>query len=443
MAYKIPKEQINSGKFIPPTPSSHPFYYAKPSRPYIVEIGGKPYAVDRTVYRMYTQPLSEFEKHGHMTQMDDRDIKSWIAGSPPPAENKYVELPKQTSALGITETFRERDLRLKHPSDTQVRLYVHDVYVTEGYWNNRIGNGVSKIENTRQRLTNYFGTDIAQALAQKAAKSWKKLEDITYIGVGFLPKNAIAAVARTKDGKVMYIDSEGVYRKICEQARVLSEFFGIYIDPETLWETVVAEEHEHINRGSLDKKEIRTISGLIKEEKATKDSVYQSFSELEKGAQGGDLKLKYRKLRERYMIQAEIKKLDRDTTDKRYKKMPGPYQRIYLDNQETPEESSTGRQEASSLEQRVSQEHSARPSLRSIKGGKHRQGGDNSSYQETNKSEYKSMSDAKAARKAGKEHYKEKEANREAQDQEAQKAGDEGGDAQASEASESSMPQAA
>ncbi len=435
MTYKIPKEEFRSGRFIPPTVSSYPYNNDMPAKPYIVEIRGKVFAVDRTSNRIYIQPLSEYDEHGPTTQIDDKNINSWIAGSPPPAENKYIELPKETSALGIFEAFRERDLRLKHPSDTNPHLYVHPLYITEGYWNNKVGKGVSEIENSRQRLSNYFGTEIAQALAEKAVNSGKKLEDITYIGVGFLPENAIAAVARTKDGKVMFIESKGAYRKVSEQARVLSRIFGIYIDPETMWETVMGEEQEHINRKSYDNPKIKRNAGLIAEEEATKYSVYREFSDLEKNAQGGDPRNpNYRKLQEKYGKQAKVKKLDWKTTKERYKERPGPYQIFYLDSEEGNDGNDTGRQEASSLENRVSNEHSAsaRPSLKLIRGGKYRQ---DETYQKPEKSEYRSMDDVKAARneRRGK--------NLEAQ--EAPKESGEGKDAQDSEAGESAMPQAA
>ena len=439
MSAKIPKEDIRSGYQTPPTVTSFPRNNSKPSEPYFVKIGGEVYVVEKTVYRMNVQPLSEFKKYGSINQLDDYRIKEWIEGGGPPAEHEYVRLPRKTTKSGMSQAFRERDLRMEHPTDTQVRLYLHDVYITEGYRNNEVGIGVSKIENSRQRLTNYFGTKIAQALAEKAAKSGKTLEEISYIGVGFLPENAIAGVTRTDDGKVAYIDSEGAYNKILNQAKILSKILGIYIDPEALLETIIAEEHEHIIRRSYDNPKIKRVAGVVAEERATKDLVYRAFLDLEKNAEGGYSNPKNAELRARYRIQAKIKEMDRDTTKERYSKAPGPYQMFYLEDKGEYVDLGNIKPADATLEQAINQtlgEQSARPALRLIKGEKYEKYESKETYEKPNISEYKSMDDVK---NSGKE-IKEKRVKGE---KEAPQDSDEGTDGSSAESGESSMPKAA
>ena len=314
-SYQISIQDRKSMIFIPPNVSCHPLHLSMPPEPYYIRgRGGEVLTMDRTANRIYVDTLANRRKFGPITQLDDIGFETWKAGSIPPIKNEYVKLPSVPTIA--VESFG--DFRAEFPvGDTQLPKYVRELYFNGR--NNDVGKILSENANHKQRTTRYFGTKIAEAIADESIKLGKDLEEIAYLGVdASLPEGAVYLITRAKDGKIMLLVAKGVYDKVARAAKNSGS------DTEGLFETYLAEEHRHIIRKSFDM-DLVTVADAIAEERDTKDDVYQKFEQLAEGAKGGNPRNpQYEKRRSRLKRQAEIKKEDRDTV--------GRYRELYSGN---------------------------------------------------------------------------------------------------------------
>lgn len=294
-----PSEIVSSKQLIPVSYSSYPYGKSSPTI-----IGNTAY-MKSGGNRLEAFAKSDFDMNGLATHWEDKGprFQSWKDAGEKPQTREYVRIPKITESSGMRESFASRKLKLTN-KDTPVDLYVHDVYVN---WpNNRAGQGFHHIENLRQHLTSYLGTEDGKELPATLTEVGGKPAYIDYLGVGFLPKTAIYGVTRTKDGKILLTAAPDAFEKIASDAKYLD--IGLY----DLMDKAIAEEISHIWFRDFDKH-----GDSISIEIAAKEDVLRHYLRLKEKAEGDPKKLELKRRREK---QIEVTERDIATTPQRYRK---------------------------------------------------------------------------------------------------------------------------
>jgi len=314
---KIAPEHIKSMQFEPPTVGS----YGHADTTQIFTNDG---VVTRTANNRFETTYKDFKRNGYFSQVDDGGFGRWIKAATEryPESFNYVRLPKETANSGVIVSFGDR--RAEFPiGDTPLPKYVSDLVAVEVH-HNRIGSAISRIyANSKEALTRYLRTHDGEGLASYLTSLGLSPKDISYIGEGFLPGNAIYGVDRTEDGKIILTAARDAYSKIVRDAKLLG------VNPEDLLNSILAEEITHIWRGDVDKD-----GNPIKIEMEAKDIVAKHYERLAQGADGDPKKAE---LRRKYKKLAAIKEFDRDTTLQRYGKK-SVYGKLYSKNRAALEE---------------------------------------------------------------------------------------------------------
>ncbi len=290
------------------TETSWPGHLSKPSSPYIAKgPDGEIYAIRRTSGNIFV--ARDYSRYGDFSpQIDDLSIGSWKATGENPQTREYVKLPCQSSWHGVIESFGERKATFPY-GDTSLPKYVTDSWVV-GVRNNDVGKELHRIENLRQSLARYYRSKDGQEFVAHLKSLGLSLEEIGYLASGLLPEETIYGITRTNDGKVILKAGRDPYDKISKEAR----FWGV--DVEDLRNLKLNEEQGHNARRSYDK--VRSLSGLIREEIATKTMERDYYLSQAKGAEGNP------KLVREYLKRAQIVQHDIDTTVERYSDISAP-----------------------------------------------------------------------------------------------------------------------
>ena len=261
-------------------------------------------------------------QYGPAFNNDDRGMGGWLDAGQRygPKSFEYVSLPRITSDSGAALRFGERPARF-HYLDTHVPKYIQDSH-SANWPKNKVGYAVSKIENLRQHLMNYFGTEDFRGLASHLRFLGYSPEDIGYLAVGFVPEDFSGMmVTRAKDGRILLSTSEDIYEAVARIARELG------IDPVHVFNESLGEEITHIWRGDID-----DPRDLITKEIEAKLMEKGHYEKMAKGSRGDPRKHKARI----YEKLAALKAWDAETTPERYSKW-AKYQRLYSEDRESLE----------------------------------------------------------------------------------------------------------
>jgi len=309
-APKVPREMIVSGRGVPPTTGS--YGHAAPVLLTVKDAHGNLTGINITSNNIFKS--ADIQRNGYFSpQVDDGVSRGnyqfstfdvWKDACEKPQTREDVRIPEITSHSGIIESFAPRKLDAGKGS-TKLELYVHDFYAAN--WpNNEIGKGIHDIENLRQHLASYLGTEDGKELPTTLRESGGKPADIGNLGVGFLSKGAIYGVTRTKDGKILLTAAPDAFEKISSDAKHL----GIRL--YDLMDKAFAEEISHIWFRDFDK-----YGDSVAIETAAKENVLRHYIRLKKNAEGNPKKLDLKRRREK---QIEATEHDIATTPQRYRK---------------------------------------------------------------------------------------------------------------------------
>lgn len=272
-----PSIMISGRIFTPPTvgsdghfPGMNPFIYTKPNWQTVAK------HITASNPHRWEVPISDFRKYGNFSpQIDDIGFASWKATGEESQAREYVVLPSKSILNGYIESFGERKLNLPK-GDTPVDLFVHDNWYTGRI--NDYGKYSHLIGNLKQNLMEYYGLKSSQDLVEFLESKGQTLEDIGYLAIGFIPKGAVYAVDRARDGKVIFFGAK-------------DSFDGI----KDIRNFAFDEELTHIARKSYDL--AKSIPEVIDEEIGTKSMVRDFYIKMAKGAEGNpELVRKYMKL---------------------------------------------------------------------------------------------------------------------------------------------------
>lgn len=300
--------KIVSGRATPPTQGS--YQHADPT---LIRYKGE--LVNVTSDNIWK--IHDFDKHGYASaQMDDgvgrgayrfAPFDSWLKGSPPPARNEYVFHQGEPFAIRSIE-----DRLVQTPSgEIQLSKRVHDYEVTPI---NAAGRMLSQIHNTVYRVGEYSKTELAKILEGSPMKKSLGIDDVV---IGGLPEQADYGITRL-NGKIVLQVSPQVYERASRIAAALG------ISTEAYLSMQLGEEHRHRVRGSFDKP-YYSVKGKVNEEWGTKDDEFQALEKLAKGAEGGNARNpRYHKKLMELRILAALKRYDRDTV-KRYREIYGSH----------------------------------------------------------------------------------------------------------------------
>ena len=309
-APKIPREMIASGRGVPPTTGS--YGHAAPVLITINDAHGNLTGINVTSNNIFKS--ADVQKNGYFSpQVDDGTSRgnyqfstfdAWKDACEKPQTREEVRIPKITSRSGMIESFAPRKLDAGKGS-TKLELYVHDFYVSN--WpNNGIGKDIHSIENLRQHLASYLGTEDGKELPATLKEIGGKPADIGYLGVGNLPKSAIYGVTRAKDGKILLTAAPDAFEKISSDANHL----GIRL--YDLMDKAFAEEIIHTWFRDFDK-----YGDSVAIETAAKEGVLKHYIRLAKKAGDSPKNLDLKRRREK---QIEATEQDIATTPQRYRK---------------------------------------------------------------------------------------------------------------------------
>lgn len=148
-----------------------------------------------------------------------------------------------------------------------------------------VGKYLSLEYNFRQHLIDYMRGSEGQQLAAFLNKSGFKAEDISYVAIGFVPDQAIYAIGRLPNGKVVIYASKDSYKKITDEAEV----FGM--NEDEFREAAIGEEIAHNFRKSYD-----GLIGRIQEERETKETLLEFYKTLAKTTSNTKLQEKYARI---------------------------------------------------------------------------------------------------------------------------------------------------
>ena len=298
----------------PLTETSWPYSLSKPSAPHIVKVDGELYAVRSTAgnSNRWKVPINEINPGearnplNFSPQVDDEfeQYKGWQDAARY-APNDFALNAKQDKRFEIIRAFGEQPAKF-HREDTRLSKFTVPTAVYKGPIND-FGRADYKAYLLERAIIEHLRTGIGQEVFSDLKSQGLSTEDIGYLAINAgMPSGAIYGITRAKDGKIMYVAAEDAFDKIA----VLAAYFGVPLETAEAWAR--NEELAHIMRMSYDK--VAKGKKSVSEELHTKKQLNAIYK---KHAQEHDPKS--RKRSRDYSNLAKVSDWDIATTPQRYK----------------------------------------------------------------------------------------------------------------------------